>query len=68
LYTGDWNTRPITNLEFPPLARLLIAISENLNDALALTGDQRIQLRILSEYGTLLAISIIVAFFWILFF
>ena len=67
LYRGDWNTRPIHDMEFPPLARLLIAVSEELNSSLGLEGDKRFSLRFFAEYGSVLGMSFLMLIFWLFF-
>ena len=67
LYRGDWNTRPIHDMEFPPLARLLIALSEELNSGLGLEGEKRISLRVFAEYGSMLGLSFLMLLFWLFF-
>jgi hypothetical protein len=67
LYRGDWNTRPIHDMEFPPLARLLIAVSEELNSSLGLEGDKRFSLRVFAEYGSVLGMSFLMLIFWLFF-
>lgn len=61
LYQGDWLHRPISDMEFPPLARLLIALTAHLREV---TGDKTINLRPLAEYGSMLALFLVSFFIW----
>jgi hypothetical protein len=54
-------------MEFPPLARLLIAVSEELNSSLGLEGDKRFSLRVFAEYGSVLGMSFLILIFWLFF-
>ena len=48
-------------MEFPPLARLLIALTAHLREV---TGDKTINLRPLAEYGSMLALFLVSFFIW----
>jgi len=54
-------------MEFPPLARLLIALSEELNSGLGLEWEKRISLRVFAEYGSMLGLSFLMLLFWLFF-
>ena len=64
LYQGDWLHRPISDMEFPPLARLMIAATMHVREV---TGDKRITLRPLAEYGSMLMVFCVFMFIWIFF-
>ena len=64
LYQGDWLHRPISDMEFPPLARLMIAATMHVREV---TGDKRITLRPLAEYGSMLMLFCVFMFIWIFF-
>ena len=64
LYQGDWLHRPISDMEFPPLARLMIAATMHVREV---TGDKRITLRPLAEYGSMLVLFCVFMFIWIFF-
>jgi hypothetical protein len=64
LYQGDWLHRPISDMEFPPLARLLITATMHVREV---TGDTRITLRPIAEYGSMLLLLFFAMFIWIFF-
>lgn len=66
MYMGDWYRRPLTDVEFGPLARILIAISHYINSTLGLTDGKRVQLRPVAEYGNLIAAAGAAVFIWFL--
>jgi len=51
-------------VEFPPLARLLITATMHVREV---TGDTRITLRALAEYGSMLLLLFFAMFIWIFF-
>ena len=65
LYQGDWLFRPISDMEFPPLARLMIALSVHLRET---TGEKTISLRPLAEYGSMLALFVLGFVLWLFLF
>ena len=67
MYMGDWHSRPLTDMEFGPLARVLIAVSNYINSTLGLTGASRVRLRPAAEYGNMLSAAGLCFFVWFLF-
>ena len=67
MYMGDWFVRPLTDMEFKPLARMLILVSTNINEAFGLAGDKRLNLRPIADYGNIITIAGILLFIWFLF-
>jgi hypothetical protein len=64
LYQGDWLHRPISDMEFPPLARLMIIATMHVREV---TGDKRITLRPLAEYGSMIMLLCVAMIIWIFF-
>ena len=52
-------------MEFPPLARLMIALSVHLRET---TGEKTISLRPLAEYGSMLALFVLGFVLWLFLF
>jgi hypothetical protein len=67
MYMGDWYSRPLTDVEFGPLARILIAVSTYINSAVGLADGRRIQLRPAAKYENIIASAGLVLFIWMLF-
>lgn len=68
MYMGDWHSRPLTDVEFGPLARVLIAISNYINQTLGLRDGKRVRLRPAAEYGNIItaaAVALLICFLFL---